>query len=200
MELSDSDLVAFRSRCLMAAERGYTIARAEEYMEAMEAEVGGMIAPPDGAEVASAAHLAMLAEAVMAAREGGPKKIKKDPKPAVKTPEPKVEPVKVPEPVKAPEPKPEPAPEPAKMVEPVKVVEPPPAPEQAPAVETAPPVKVESAEPVVVKEEEVPPYETWTKDALVEEAHARKIQTTSRMTKAEVIELLEADDAKAEAK
>lgn len=199
MELSDTDLVDFRLRCLTAAERGYSIAHAHEYMETLEAEVGGMIAPPDEAEVASAAHLAELAGAVLEVRGGGGKKKGKKALPSMemKAPEPPKT-MKIVEPPKAPEPK---------VVEPVKVEEPKvetlkveavveapkePAKVEEPAAPEAP--KVEAVDPP--KEEEVPPYETWTKDALVEEAHARKLQTTSRMTKAEVIELLETDDAK----
>lgn len=66
MEFSDADLVALRSRCLMASQRGYSIARADEYMAALGGDVGE--------EEPTAAQ---LFEAVDAVLSGGLKKSKK---------------------------------------------------------------------------------------------------------------------------
>lgn len=100
MEFSDADLVELRSRCLMASQRGYLIARADEYMEAL------------GAEGESAAQLFEAVDLEIKARASGGKKPKKDkkaekaeakPAPAPKVEEkkpelPKVEVKKAPEP------------------------------------------------------------------------------------------------------
>lgn len=71
-QLSDADLVAFRSRMLMASQRGYTVARSDEYMELLAEEA--MADPPEGSEEGSAAHLYELANAALEARTGGGEK------------------------------------------------------------------------------------------------------------------------------
>lgn len=86
MEFSDAALVELRNRCLMASQRGYLIARADEYMKAL------------GAEGESAAQLFEAADLELKSRANGgkkPKVEKKDkkveaPKSAEK-PAPKVE-------------------------------------------------------------------------------------------------------------
>lgn len=97
MEFSDADLVELRSRCLMASQRGYIIARADEYMAAL------------GAEGESAAQLFEAADLELKVRASGGKKPKVEKKKveapkAAEKPAPKVE-EKKPEPPKVEEPK-----------------------------------------------------------------------------------------------
>lgn len=106
MEFSDAELVELRSRCLMASQRGYIIARADEYMAAL------------GAEGASAAQLFEAADLELKVRASGGKKPKIEKKKAEA-------PKTVEKPAKVEEKKPE-APkvievkaEPPKVVEPV---------------------------------------------------------------------------------
>lgn len=76
MELSDSALQEFRSRCLQASINGYTIAHADLYTAALAAEVGQEIVP-EGLEKGSADHLLALATEALEGRAGGAKKPKK---------------------------------------------------------------------------------------------------------------------------
>lgn len=103
MEFSDAELVELRSRCLMASQRGYAIARADVYMEALGGDAGeGM---PTAAQLYEAVKIAIEERAT-----GVKKSKKKADKP--KAPEkPKAE-AKKPEP-----PKPEPAKEEPPVVE-----------------------------------------------------------------------------------
>lgn len=106
--MTDTDLAEFRTRCLMASQRGWLVARADEYM-AVLAEEAGAVEPPNGAAEGSAAHLAALASEALAVRAGGKKKSAK-----------KADPPKKADPVKpaAPPPAPvKPAPVPVKEEE-----------------------------------------------------------------------------------
>lgn len=95
MQLSDSQLSAFRSRCLRASMKGYDIARASVYLKALAEETGSADAP-EGVKEGSAAHLLAMAEAAMEARASGGKKPKgkaapKPPAPKKAEPEPEPE-------------------------------------------------------------------------------------------------------------
>lgn len=96
MEFSDAELSELRVRCLMASERGYTIARADDYLEALSAEAVADV--PEGEEEGSAGHLCALATAALEAREGGVVFKKKGKKAEPKKPEPVKAEVKAPEP------------------------------------------------------------------------------------------------------
>jgi hypothetical protein len=71
--MKDAALAALRDRCHRAALRGYTIAHADLYLAAMVKEAGD-VDPPLGTAVASAAHLAAAAQAVLEVRAGTKKK------------------------------------------------------------------------------------------------------------------------------
>lgn len=103
MKLSDAELVAFRDRCHKAAVRGYQVAHAGLYLEALADETGES-EPPVGAAKGSAAHLAAMAQATLDVRSGKKSKAK----PAKKE---KVAPAPKPSKPKA-APKPPPPPEP----------------------------------------------------------------------------------------
>lgn len=144
--LNDAELKAFRTRCMKAANYGYTVARSALYQAALEEEAGSVDSPDH--KKGSARHLVALADAVLKVRAGG----KKAPKKAKAKP-----------------------------------AAPPPAPE--------PPAAAEEPEVVEVEEEVVKPYKEWLKAELYAEAEAREIEGRSSMTKAELVEALEADDA-----
>lgn len=149
--MSDADLVDFRNRCVMAAQRGYLVARADEYLEALEAEAGS-VEPPAGTEPGSAAHLSEMASAALEARAGGGGKKKH------KRHEP---------------PKPE---------------------KSAPKAAPAKTHKSEAKEDPVAEIEVQASYDTWTHDELYAEAQAREIPNRSKMTKEELVAVLEASD------
>lgn len=144
MLTSTAQLQAFRTRCMKAAGHGITVARADLYLAALEAEAGPMKSP-DG-KMGSARHLMAMADAALKVRAGG--------KPAPAAPK-----------KAAPPPPP-----------------PPPAPEPEPEPEAAP------------ESEEELDYSSMYKADLVALAEARGLDVKG-MTKAEVIEALEADDA-----
>lgn len=166
MGLSDAELVSFCMRTARASQQGYSVARADQYMEMLEAEVG-TVDLPDGVEEGSAAHLHVMASAAMKARASGSKKpvAKKVTvtEKVVMTKAPKVE---------------------------AKVVEAPPAPTSELEVEEVP-------APEPAKEEVVVPasYDTWSYDQLYAEAQERGIPNRSKMSKVELIAVLEANDA-----
>lgn len=95
MQLSDSQLSAFRSRCLRASMKGYDIARSSLYLKALAEETGSADAP-EGVKKGSAAHLLAMAEAAMETRASGKKpKAKAAPKaaaPKKAEPEPETDP------------------------------------------------------------------------------------------------------------
>jgi outer membrane biosynthesis protein TonB len=175
MEFSEADLVELRTRCLMASQRGYAIARADEYMEALEAESGMTVeGMPTAAQLYEAASLALDSRLTGKPKKKADKKVEKvekvEKKEAKPAPAPKVVEVK-PEP-----PKPEPAKEEPKVVE----------------------VKDEAPKDAD-KPEEVPPYEEWTYDELYAEAQARDIPGRSALKNKEALALAlyENDEEKA---
>jgi len=159
MQMSDAELASLRARCLMASQRGYSVARADQYMEALASEAGS-VDPPSGSKAGSAAHLAAMASEVMAVRGGkkpaAPKKVPEPPKSSPKAP-PKAAPKTAP----------------------------------APAL-----VKAKKEEKPKVKETVVPvSYDTWSYDELYAEAQKRDIPNRSKMSKEELVAVLEANDA-----
>ena len=75
--------------------------------------------------------------------------------------------------------------------------EPPTKPKPAPKKAAPPPPPAPEPEEDEMEDEEseeAPPYEEWLKADLAAEAEARGLEVKSSMTKAELVELLEADD------
>lgn len=112
MQMTDAELGDFRSRCLQAATKGYLVARAEEYADALEAEAGS-VDPPDGTP-GSAAHLFELATAALAVRGGEKKKAPAAKKAELAKPSAKAPPLPPAPPAKKAEAKAEPKAEPKK--------------------------------------------------------------------------------------
>lgn len=168
MQLSDAELVAFRLRCIQAAQRGYLVAHAEMYIEALQSDAG-KVEPPVGTETGSAAHLAEMATAAIDGRTYGRKR-------AVKKPEPAPKPVEKPVVKSVPAPPPPvqaPPPPPVPVVEPVKAAEP-----------------VKTDDPIITVS-----YNSWGIEELKAEAEKREIANVDVMGKEELVAVLEASDA-----
>ena len=166
MQLSDADLVAFRNRCLTAQQRGYAVARANEYAKALSKEAGLDLSSGP----VSVGDLVDLASALLKVRsEGGPKRmVPRDP------------PKAAPAPPKAPEPKPESSV--PSVLEDVK-----PASEEEHA-------EIERLAAEADPELETPDYATWTQKALAKEAAARNLSGRSSMGKEELVVALQKHD------
>lgn len=204
--MQTSKIQALRARCLLAARRGYHIARARDYISSLEAMVGPVTLPA-GVTAGSAAHLRLLCDAALG--EG----VQMDSAPRGQTQQvmlldevqlPTAESVEV-ETTEAAVEAPEPVAEPAEA-----------APVEA-AVETAPEAPVEVAPVLEAPAEEVPlavvvetlpeavvvqealavetqplSFEAWTMDELMAEAKARNLKGRNKMSKEELVAALTA--------
>ncbi len=193
--MQTSKIQALRARCLLAARRGYRIARARDYISSLEAMVGPVTLPA-GVTAGSPAHLRMLCDAALAEgaqMDSAPQApVDSDLDPIFFVEEPAAAPVleelaTIAEPV---EPVAEPAPEPAPMV-----MEP--APEEpaeevslAVAVETLP--EAVAVQDVLAVETQPLSFETWTMDELMAEAKARNLKGRNKMSKDELVAALTA--------